>query len=265
MFPIPAQLAMPMFAPPTNRTPRLLSFDLEIVKPLPEDETDWKRHRPLGASCASTARPGEEPVLWYPGKSRGIKPGAEGGRIDSWDLAMLIKFLLDKQADGYTIYTWNGASFDFDILAEESGLLAECRQLCAAHVDMMFHFFCLKGFPLGLDAAAKGMGLPGKPEGMNGALVPALWAGTFADRQRVLSYVANDAMTTLQIAQEVLEAGQLTWTSKSGRSNTCPFPTGWLAVGKARKLSYPDTSWMSNPLTRQSMLGWCFPEEQDEK
>lgn len=263
-----SQLPLPMTAFTQFRQPpsqKLLSFDLEIVKPIPEGETDWKRHRPLGISCASTAQPGEEPILWHPGKARGIVPGCEGGQMDSWDLAHLVSFFLKKQADGYTIYTWNGAGFDFDVLAEESGLLAECRQLCVAHVDMMFHFFCIKGFPLGLDAAARGCGLPGKPEGMNGALAPVLWAGTFADRQRVLSYVANDALTTLHVAQEVLHAGQLSWTSKSGRPNTCLFPTGFLPVGKARQLSYPDVSWMSNPMTRHSLVGWCFPEDRDEK
>lgn len=245
--------------------PRLMSFDLEIVKPIPEGETDWKRHRPLGISCASTAQPGEDPVLWYPGKARGLKPGAEGGAMDSWDLANMLRYLQVRQSSDYTIYTWNGAGFDFDILAEESGLLAECRQLCAAHVDMMFHFLCIKGFPLSLDAAAKGCGLPGKPEGMNGAFAPLLWAATFADRQRVLDYVADDAMTTLQIAQEVLHTGTLNWTAKSGKPSTCLFPTSWLSVGKARHLPYPDVSWMSNPLTRQGLIGWCFPEADDEK
>ena len=35
---------------------KLLAFDLEIAKPLPEGCTDWKAHSPLGISCAATLR-----------------------------------------------------------------------------------------------------------------------------------------------------------------------------------------------------------------
>jgi hypothetical protein len=45
----------------------------------------------------------------------------------------------------YTIVTWNGTGFDFDILAEESGMLAECKGLAVNHVDMMFHVLCRLG------------------------------------------------------------------------------------------------------------------------
>ena len=41
---------------------------------------------------------------------------------------------------------------------------------------MMFHFFCVQGYALGLDRAAKGMGLAGKLPGMTGALAPRYWA-----------------------------------------------------------------------------------------
>jgi hypothetical protein len=43
-------------------------------------------------------------------------------------------------------------------------------------VDMMFHVFCSLGYPVALDKAAQGMGLPGKPPGMSGFKAPKLWA-----------------------------------------------------------------------------------------
>ena len=46
----------------------------------------------------------------------------------------------------------------------------QCRQIALDHVDMMFHFYATLGYPLSLDKAAHGMGTPGKPEGMNGAV-----------------------------------------------------------------------------------------------
>ena len=89
----------------------------------------------------------------------------------------LVQYLATQVENGYTIATWNGLSFDFDILAEESGMLAECRNLAVDHVDMMFHVLCRLGFGVGLDAAAKGMGIAGKPEGMSGAMAPVWAAG----------------------------------------------------------------------------------------
>ena len=65
--------------------------------------------------------------------------------------------------------------FDLDILAEESGMTEQCQQMALNHVDMMFHFYATLGYPWGLDKAAQGMGTPGKPEGMNGALANEMW------------------------------------------------------------------------------------------
>ena len=40
------------------------------------------------------------------------------------------------------------------MLAEESGSGDPCRELALGHVDMMFHIFCEKGFPVSLEKAA---------------------------------------------------------------------------------------------------------------
>ena len=56
-----------------------------------------------------------------------------------------------------------------DVLAEESGQLEQVPPTGGWwHLDMMFHFFCKQGYPLGLSAAAAGMGVEGKTEGMDG-------------------------------------------------------------------------------------------------
>jgi len=63
----------------------------------------------------------------------------------------LVQHLSDMAADGFSILTWNGLGFDFDILAEESGAAASCREFALGHVDMMFHVFCSLGYPVGLE------------------------------------------------------------------------------------------------------------------
>jgi hypothetical protein len=47
----------------------------------------------------------------------------------------------------------------------------------------------LPSYGVGLDAAARGMGIKGKPEGMSGAVAPVLWAE--GKREEVLSYVVQ--------------------------------------------------------------------------
>ena len=91
---------------------------------------------------------------------------------------------------GYTLLTWNGAGFDFDVLAEEADAYPDCRTLARDHVDMMFHVLCEMGFPIAIHNAAKAMHIEGKHESMSGRLAPSLWAeGEF---QTVLDYVAKD-------------------------------------------------------------------------
>lgn len=40
-----------------------LAWDIEIAKTIPDGETDWKTHRPLGISCAATIE------TWQAGQS----------------------------------------------------------------------------------------------------------------------------------------------------------------------------------------------------
>ena len=88
------------------------------------------------------------------------------------EAAKLVEYLANQVRHGYTIVTWNGLGFDFDILAEESGMLDDCQRLARDHVDMMFHVVCQLGFGVSLDSAARGMGLSRKHEGLCGGRLP---------------------------------------------------------------------------------------------
>ena len=214
-----------------NEIPNFVAFDIEIARALPDGVEDWSNHRPLGISCAATLTTGSPPVLWYGSKSS----GEYGEQMNPGEAQELVKYLQDQVEQGRTILTWNGLGFDFDILAEESGMLAECSDLALNHIDMMFHVFCIKGYALGLDKAAKGMGLAGKTPGMTGDMAPRLWIDLWGavDGQRVLR-----------------------WTSNRGYPQRLPLPKGWVTVKEALKLPLPDTSWMSNPWPRSKFSGW---------
>lgn len=230
---------------------KYLAFDLEISKPIPPGASDWKAHRPLGISCACTLRGDQnEAIRWYSWSD----PTAEtpDPQMSAEACANMVGYLMEVAQDGYAILTWNGLSFDFDILAEESGLHAECAELARNHIDMMFHLFALRGHYLGLGKAAKGMRLPGKTEGMDGALAPQMWPHEY---QKVLDYCAQDVRTTLDLALAIESAGCLCWSSASGRPNIVDIER-LLTVQECLGLSLPDTSWMREPVSRESFTAW---------
>ena len=230
---------------------KFLAFDIETAKDVPGDDFNWKPHRPLGISCAATLiSDSEKPRLWY-GSVDQSPPSLKMSRDESADL---VRYLCESVALGYTIVTRNGLAFDFDILAEESGLNAECRKLALEQVDMMFHVFCIKGFPIGLDNAARGSGVKGKPIGMSGIKAPQFWqSGKY---QAVLDYVAQDVRTTLELAMLCEKRKGLSWITQKGTRSECALGSGWLTVEQAKRLPKPDTSWMTKPMLRSHFSEW---------
>ena len=101
------------------------AFDLETAGEIPEG-SDWKECRPLGITCAALYAPEiGEPITWY-----GSDPDGEiADTMNREDLALMVRQLESLQSrQGYTIVTWNGLGFDFEVLAEESGLNTECSR-----------------------------------------------------------------------------------------------------------------------------------------
>lgn len=233
---------------------KFCSFDIEIAKSIPEDDTDWDPHRPLGISCAATICTGDErPTLWYNGQYSDPRNPIYGLQMTQEECRGLVYYLEGQMHQSYIPLTWNGLGFDFKILAEESGLFEECKKLAFDHVDMMFHFFCIKGFPIGLDSACRGMGLEGKPEGMNGAIAPIAWKEK--RYKEVLDYVTSDVIQPLQLAELVQRRGWLTWFTKRGTPANVTLDN-WLAARAALDLPEPDVSWMDDPWPRSKFYAW---------
>jgi hypothetical protein len=170
------------------------------------------------------------------------------------EAAELAAYLVSMAERGYSILTWNGLSFDFDVLAEESGMLRECRALALGHVDMMFHLFCRLGHFVGLEAAARGTGLAGKPKGIRGVMAPAMWAA--GKHQEILDYAAQDSRITLELATRCEQEASFRWVTRRGDVRRIDLPGGWLTVESAIELPEPDTSWMSNPVSRSHFTKW---------
>src|SRR5579859_733146 len=194
---------------------RYLAFDIETAKNVPGEDFNWRPHRPLGISCAATLASGEaRPRVWHSKTGQGT-PDKQMSRTD---VRKLLEYLTKMAHSGYTVLTWNGLGFDFDILAEESSEPASCRECALAHVDMMFHVFCELGYPISLEKAAQGMGLPGKPTGMSGIKAPILWAqGRFKE---VLDYVAQDVWIATQLGQACELRQKLEWITRKGTKSS---------------------------------------------
>lgn len=230
---------------------KYLAFDIETAKDVPGDDFNWRPHRPLGICCAATlVSDSNELILWHGETQKGLPDK----RMSQEDALGLVHYLSDMASKGYRILTWNGLGFDFDILAEESGDAANCKECALDHVDMMFHVFCSLGYPVGMDKAAQGMGLQGKSAGMSGVMAPKLWAkGRFKE---VLEYVAQDVRTTLEVAQVCETNGRLDWITRKGTKSSMPLTGGWLTVRGALQLPEPDTSWMTSPIPRRNFTDW---------
>jgi hypothetical protein len=228
-----------------------LAFDIETARRTPDGE-EWLSHRPLGISCYALAwreADGVKTVSNY-GKDGAGTPQPQMSRAEC---QALVHQLMNYVSQGFTLLTWNGLGFDFNVLAEESGMHAACCELARAHVDMMFHFFCLQGYPLGLNAAAKGMGLAGKVEGMDGSQAPLLWQQGAYDK--VLTYVTQDVITTLELAAAVATRSQIRWRTRKGKPNRVTI-SHWLTVTEALALPLPSATWLRKPMPRERFTSW---------
>lgn len=222
------------------------AFDIETATVIPDGE-DWGEYRPLGITCAAVGNGDEEDTLDICG--RDFAP-----RLSQEEAVQLVETLEEYVDQGYTLLTWNGLGFDFDILAEESGESQRCAALALDHVDMMFHVYSVKGFPVSLAKAAEGMKIRGKPEGINGKAAPQLWAaGEYAT---VLDYVAEDVRIAHQIATACEAVKEFRWITARGKLATMPLSGGWLTVREAMELPAPDTSWMDDPIPRERFVEW---------
>ena len=229
----------------------LISFDIEIAKIIPDFSGDLFAHAPLGISCAAVAH--DDVKFW-----QGVP------QLTKEENQKMVRDLMAYAEQGYTFVTWNGCGFDFRLLAEESGMAEECSELALNHVDLMLLVTFNKGWYLGLDKALKGAGIAGKVHevtlkngetlrNMDGGMAPSLWAD--AEHDAVLTYLRGDVEQTLALAKNIQQTNEIRWLSNRGKPQSVAIPK-LLTVRDCFNLPEPDTSWMSNPPTRESFVSW---------
>ena len=223
-------------------------FDLETE--LIRGSLDLARHVPAITIAATLSGEGALD-LWYERDAAGEATGALLGREGA---QALVRALEDHARRGDTIVTWNGAGFDFRVLARASGMEEACVALSWDHVDVMFWLHCQKGFSVGLDRAARAAG-SGKTPGLSGADAPRLWnEGQYA---AVMAYLEQDVRALQVVYEEAIRARGLRWRNARGLLSIAE---GTLCtVREAYALPLPDTSWMRRaPWTREKFVGWML-------
>jgi hypothetical protein len=257
----------------TSNIRPFVAFDLEIARELlPPPITDYG----LGITCAATLRSGqEEPLLWYlPGES----PEAElAEAMEPNGVCALCEYLVQLHAEGYDLVTWNGMGFDFRVLLAEAQPSLEqyddLIDLAWNQIDPAFQMLCERGFMVGLDKLAQGMGLAGKTEGMSGALAPRMWKEGREAQNKILEYVAQDARATAEVYEQLITRPYAYWITSNGRRSRDPWQpikldSGYgsrlLTVREAAALPEPDTSWMTQPRQRADFIQWAQSTKNEE-
>jgi hypothetical protein len=233
---------------------KFAAFDLEITKILPENTYNLMDHAPLGISCAAAALSDRaEPIIW-----QGV-PGMDRAQCQA-----MVAELGELVAAGYQLVTWNGCAFDFQVLAQESGMVGECGALALNHVDLMLLATFTKGYFLGLDKVLQGAGIKGKVKqvqlkdgsvmrDMGGGKAPELWAQ--GEHEAVLTYLRGDVLGLLELVEVVQRKKRMNWKSNRGNPQNIRVPK-LLTVKACFSIPEPDVSWMSNPPRRKQFVDW---------
>lgn len=233
----------------------LISFDLEIAKELPDGCADWKSQAPLGISC-SAHWDGFDFVKFH-----------DTPQLSQKIASMQVDWMIEQAERGKRFLTWNGCSFDFNVLAQESGRWKECAMLCLEHVDMMLIATISKGWFVGLDRALEAHGIESKQhkvqlndgswiEDMSGAKAPAMWKA--GETTAVLEYLRGDVERPLLLAIDIEKRKQLRFKSKNGKTHAVPVDHLYTVKEMLQK-PMADNSWMDNPPTKRQFVKWMIP------
>lgn len=153
-------------------------------------------------------------------------PMVAESRLSDDDCVKLFTYLEECVRAGYVISTWNGASFDFRVLAAmlrnagKHDMEERCKLMArsVSHVDIMFSFFANKGFAVSLGKVAAAM-LPSDVDGksMDGKDAPAAWLKNGAMQLQVALYCAHDVTLQKLIHCATITSGKIEWFTRTGK------------------------------------------------
>lgn len=229
----------------------IMSVDIEIADIFDaEPGTDIDQFAPFHVSVAATAVPNRAKTIWYSRETDG-KIANHLNQKDAYDL---LCFLRESQLSGYSIFAWNGLSFDLKWIGHAANHMGLAREIALDLYDPMFQFFMGRGFPVGLAKVAEGLGVE-QAKSMSGADAPKEWIA--GNHGKVIDYVIGDCEITNAVIAKISEAGGVRWITQRGKPSTEPMPM-FHKVRNLLELPMPDQSWMDSPIPREKFAGWLF-------
>lgn len=230
-----------------------ISFDIEI-----SDEFDLKpgedlqKYAPFHISVAAAVDSAGASKLWHSTGADG-KPSVEMTRESAREL---LEYLAQMQQEGWSLFAWNGLSFDLRWIGYNAGDMETAARVALGLYDPMFQFFNQRGFPVGLAAVGEAMGVP-QTKLMNAADAPREWRT--GNHQRVMDYVVGDCQITNQVVAAIAAQRAIRWRTKKGTLSSEPMPR-FKTVAEVLCDPEPDQSWMTGGgMKREGFLEW-FPE-----
>ena len=228
---------------------KLLGFDIEISNIFdlrPGEDID--KYAPFDISVAATHADGGEQRLW-------LSNGSDGKPLLNLDRARareLLDYLHQMQRVGHALVAWNGLSFDLRWVGYAAGDLPKATGIALKMYDPMFQFFKSKGFPIGLEAVARGMNIAMRKL-MTGSDAPVQWRA--GNHDAVCKYVMGDARMTVEIATAINRKRQIAWVTQKGTLSSIPLPR-LRTVEDCLDDPMPDQSWMNSPIPQTKFTGW---------
>jgi len=159
------------------------------------------------------------------------------------------------------VYSYNGAAFDFRMLAAASSDPAAAAKVCSRHRDVMLDFSATTGYYSAMNAWAA----DGATKTATGAWAATAW---FTDEApAVAEYCAADTDVLHTIVERGLSVGALArtaaatgrvsvWVLTDAVDGRPRFRAAAESIAAARD-SPPDTSWMDNPPDITAAMHWA--------
>src|SRR5258706_3075981 len=216
-----------------------VSYDIELFEQMEDGNNDLSKLIPSTAALCTNY----EDITYYDNDPHMTKETAN----------KLVDTMLEWHRKEYKVLTWNGLSFDLQLLGLYADRIEDCGRIALNHYDMMFLVVAHKGFFLGLDKALVGANIQGKLHDvvlndnstfsqMEGSKAPMLWKNK--EFSAVREYLRVDVESPLKLAYYIEKEKQIKWTSNAGKINRCF--TDMLTVKECLKLPLPDTSWQKS-------------------
>jgi hypothetical protein len=193
--------------------------------------------------------------------------------------------VLIEYAKNSFVITWNGMNFDFPLLAAvcaEPYSTEIKRVALKRHIDIGYCMVTDIGFMIGLDKAAKSLGIQGKTEGMHGYLAPLLWhperplteeelveikpfgviPGSDQAKELCLKYVGQDSKVSVDVYEALVIQKSLSWLTRTGKVVRTPwipsFTEGRLMTVYEASMIEPVRTpwWPENPFNKDRIISW---------